>query len=85
MQEKKRETDMRVMLCLLGVGVSLSLHAEVRWGGNEISPNSVSPAKDLPSSLSNATLVSPAFKFCFQKKFDEFKSQPGGCYALSNT
>ena len=48
---------MRAMLCILGVGLSLTLHAEVRWGGNEASPNSISPAKDLPSSLSNATLV----------------------------
>ena len=48
---------MRSALCIAGIGFSLFLRAEVRWGGNGASANSVSPAKNLPSALTNTALV----------------------------
>jgi len=49
----------RAAVCIAWIGLSLVLRAEVRWGGNGVSPNSVSPAKNLPSALDEggATLV----------------------------
>ncbi|MCL2104116.1 MAG: PQQ-binding-like beta-propeller repeat protein [Kiritimatiellaeota bacterium] len=47
---------MRIRCCVTWASLSLLLHAEVRWGGGG-TPNSVSAAQGLPSSLDNATLV----------------------------
>ena len=48
---------MRIAIYITGITCALLLRAEVRWGGNGPSPNSVSAAKNLPASLSAENLA----------------------------